>query len=124
MNSQSEKTAPVATQKAKQLTLGRKSNLVETEQIADIQPKQEQRNQMSATKPTEPKAQPSTESFDVKNYQPVSKKAPAYPEQALDRKLEGDCTVVYSVNEKGESRTQKSKGIVTRCLFALQFRRH
>jgi len=110
VNSQREKTAPVATQKAQQVTMEKKSTQVEAEQIADTQPKQELVTQTSTAKPIEPKAQPSTELFDVKNYQPVSKKAPTYPEQALDRKLEGDCTVVYSVNEKGRVENPKEQG--------------
>ena len=62
-------------------------------------------------KPTTSKAQSSeTATFDVKNYQPVSKIAPAYPESALDRKIEGDCTVVYSVNEKGRVENPKAQG--------------
>ncbi len=51
-----------------------------------------------------------TEAFDVKNYQPMSKAAPDYPEQALDRKLEGDCTVVYQVNAQGRVEQPKAEG--------------
>lgn len=103
VNSRSEKSVPVAAKQAQQFTMEKKSTIVETEKMADSQPKQEPITQTSTVKPTtEPKVQTSQESFDVKNYQPVSKKAPAYPEQALDRKLEGDCTVVYGVNEKGK----------------------
>ncbi|KAA8998855.1 energy transducer TonB [Affinibrenneria salicis] len=37
-----------------------------------------------------------------RQYQPISKQTPDYPEKALSRKIEGDCTVVYRVNRRGE----------------------
>ncbi|MCG8709371.1 energy transducer TonB [Brenneria sp. 4F2] len=37
-----------------------------------------------------------------RQYQPISKRAPDYPDKALTRKIEGDCTVVYRVNRRGE----------------------
>ena len=48
--------------------------------------------------------------FDAKNYQPVAKVEPPYPEQALDRDLEGNCTVVYNVNENGGVELPKAEG--------------
>jgi len=102
VNSHSEKAAPAAAKQTQQFTMEKKNMIVETEKIVDTQPKQEPVTQTSTVKPTERQVQTSHESFDVKNYQPVSKKAPAYPDQALDRKLEGDCTVAYGVNEKGK----------------------
>lgn len=55
-------------------------------------------------------AKPSTESasasvaanhFDVSQYAPVSKEAPAYPQRALDKNVQGSCTVQYTVNTQG-----------------------
>lgn len=37
-----------------------------------------------------------------RQYQPISKQAPDYPDKALSRKIEGDCTVVYRVNHRGQ----------------------
>lgn len=37
-----------------------------------------------------------------RQYQPISKQTPDYPEKALKRKIEGSCTVVYRVNRRGE----------------------
>lgn len=102
VNLHSEKAAPAAAKQTQQFKMEKKNTIVGTEKIVDTQPKQEPVTQTSTVKPTEPKVQLKQESFDVKNYQPVSKKAPAYPEQALDHKLEGDCTIVYGVNEKGK----------------------
>ncbi|QLF93579.1 energy transducer TonB [Pseudomonas sp. ABC1] len=38
---------------------------------------------------------------DSRRYQPLSKKAPAYPQRALDQRLEGACTVAYTVDVRG-----------------------
>jgi protein TonB len=38
---------------------------------------------------------------DSRSYQPLSKEAPDYPQRALDKELEGDCTVEYSVMPDG-----------------------
>ncbi|RMM94820.1 TonB protein [Pseudomonas savastanoi pv. glycinea] len=38
---------------------------------------------------------------DSSQYQPLSKEAPDYPERALDKGIEGDCTVVYDVSPQG-----------------------
>ncbi len=40
----------------------------------------------------------------AQNYQPLVKKAPTYPDSALDRRLEGDCTVEYTVAPNGSVR--------------------
>ncbi|WP_409160524.1 energy transducer TonB [Pectobacterium sp. B2J-2] len=40
--------------------------------------------------------------MDEHQYQPISKQVPDYPDKALSRKIEGDCTVVYRVNRRGE----------------------
>lgn len=34
-------------------------------------------------------------------YLPIAKEAPDYPQRALDRKIEGECTVAYRVNAQG-----------------------
>lgn len=39
---------------------------------------------------------------DVSQYQPLKKEAPDYPERALEKGLEGDCTVVYDVSPQGQ----------------------
>lgn len=37
----------------------------------------------------------------IAQYQPISKQPPSYPRRALDRGLEGDCTVIYTVTREG-----------------------
>lgn len=38
----------------------------------------------------------------LSQYQPISKKPPAYPKRALDQRKEGDCTVEYTVSAQGK----------------------
>lgn len=46
-------------------------------------------------------AQRAAEAAAIAQYQPISKQPPAYPRRALDRGLEGDCTVSYTVTQDG-----------------------
>ena len=111
VESQSEKVATVSNKQPQQVSTEKPSTTTETKKVAEIEPKSNLTTQSMNDKPTTSKAQSSeTATFDVKNYQPVSKIAPAYPESALDRKIEGDCTVVYSVNEKGRVENPKAQG--------------
>jgi len=41
--------------------------------------------------------------FDLSQYAPVSKEAPAYPQRALDKGIQGECTVKYTVNAQGRT---------------------
>jgi len=52
----------------------------------------------AATPAVTPVAAPA---FDSRQYQPLSKEAPDYPERALDKNIEGDCSVEYTVNTQG-----------------------
>lgn len=111
VESQSEKVATVSNKQPQQVSTEKPSTTTETKKVAEIEPKSNLATQSMNDKPITSKAQSSeTATFDVKNYQPVSKIAPAYPESALDRKIEGDCTVVYSVNEKGRVENPKAQG--------------
>lgn len=42
------------------------------------------------------------EAASLSQYQPISKKPPAYPKRALDQRKEGDCTVEYTVSAQGK----------------------
>ncbi|WP_193075029.1 energy transducer TonB [Pseudomonas sp. FME51] len=46
-------------------------------------------------------ARRAAEAAAIAQYQPISKEPPAYPRRALDRGLEGDCTVSYTVTQEG-----------------------
>ncbi|MEG1710040.1 MAG: energy transducer TonB, partial [Acinetobacter sp.] len=110
VESQSNKIVPTASKQTQQVVTEKQTATAESQKTVDTQSKADIPTQTKTPKSVEPKTQNNPQSFDVKNYQPVSKIAPAYPEQALDRKLEGDCTVVYSVNEKGWVENPKAQG--------------
>ena len=44
---------------------------------------------------------------DSRQYLPLSKDAPDYPQRALDKNIEGDCTVEYTVNPQGHIENPK-----------------
>src|SRR5699024_5121370 len=46
-------------------------------------------------------ARRAAEAAAIAQYQPISKQPPSYPRRALDRGLEGDCTVLYTVTREG-----------------------
>src|SRR5690606_1650895 len=46
-------------------------------------------------------ARRAAEAAAIAQYQPSSKRPPGYPRRALDRGLEGDCTVTYTVTRDG-----------------------
>lgn len=47
---------------------------------------------------------------DIRQYLPISKEAPDYPQRALDKGIEGDCTVEYSVTPQGKVEAPKVVG--------------
>ena len=56
------------------------------------------------------RAQQAAVAADIRQYQPISKQAPDYPQRALDKGIEGDCTVEYLVNPKGKVESPKVVG--------------
>lgn len=83
---------------------------VEQQKLAEQQQAQEQqrlaeqqRHQAEQTRQAAERARQSQQAAATDNsqYQPLSKEAPDYPERALDKGIEGDCTVVYDVSPQG-----------------------
>ena len=56
------------------------------------------------------RAQQAAAAADVRQYLPISKQAPDYPLRALDKGIEGDCTVEYSVTPQGKVDNPKVVG--------------
>ena len=56
------------------------------------------------------RAQQAAAAADVRQYLPISKEAPDYPQRALDKGIEGDCTVEYSVTPQGKVDSPKVVG--------------
>jgi periplasmic protein TonB len=101
----------IQAQKLEKAALARKR--VEDQKIAQQQERlaTEQRNreleqqrldqQRLAAERARPAAPAAAPAFDSRQYQPLSKQAPDYPERALDKNIEGDCSVEYTVNPQG-----------------------
>ena len=56
------------------------------------------------------RAQQAAAAADVRQYLPISKVAPDYPQRALDKGIQGDCTVEYSVTPQGKVDNPKVVG--------------
>ncbi|MBA1228635.1 energy transducer TonB [Pseudomonas viridiflava] len=77
---------------------------VEQQKLQDQQRlAEQQRQQAEQARQSADRARPSQQSAAADNsqYQPLSKEAPDYPERALDKGIEGDCTVIYDVSPQG-----------------------
>lgn len=73
----------------------------EAEQQAAERQQQAQAQQAQALAQQRSAEQARLAAADSRSYQPLSKEAPDYPQRALDKGLEGDCTVEYSVTPDG-----------------------
>lgn len=73
-------------------------HLQEAQQAAEQQRQARQADELARQHQAE---QARLAAADSRSYQPLSKQAPDYPQRALDKGLEGDCTVEYSVTPDG-----------------------
>lgn len=79
----------------------------DTEQRVAQEHAQAQRAEQSRQAAEHARQQAAQAAADSRQYQPLSKEAPDYPQRALDKNLEGDCTVEYSVNPQGRVENPK-----------------
>ena len=94
-----QKQAQVQQQKAAQVEVQRQRALAEASaQQARVAADNARRAQQAAA------------ASDVRQYLPISKQAPDYPQRALDKGIEGDCTVEYSVTPQGKVDNPKVVG--------------
>ncbi|MGY2140508.1 energy transducer TonB [Pseudomonas reactans] len=77
------------------------------ERLATEQRSRELEQQRLAAERARPAAPAAAPAFDSRQYQPLSKEAPDYPERALDKNIEGDCSVEYTVNTQGRVENPK-----------------
>jgi protein TonB len=77
----------------------------QTEQQARVAQQAEQARQQqladAAKAQAQTEAQAQAETLASRQYLPISKDAPDYPQRALDKGIQGDCTVEYQVNSQG-----------------------
>jgi len=94
-----QKLAQVEQQKAAQVEVQRQQVLAEASaQQARVAADNARRAQQAAA------------AADVRQYLPISKQAPDYPQRALDKGIQGDCTVEYSVTPQGKVDNPKVVG--------------
>ncbi|MDF2396049.1 TonB family protein [Pseudomonas sp. 3MA1] len=79
----------------------------DTEQRLAQEQAQAQRAEQARLAAERGRQQAAQAAADSRQYQPLSKEAPDYPQRALDKHLEGDCTVEYSVNPQGRVENPK-----------------
>lgn len=60
-----------------------------------------QQRQQAADAAAEQARQAEAAAAASRQYLPIAKQAPAYPQRALDKGIEGECTVSYTVNAQG-----------------------
>ena len=87
-------------QQQERLATERRNRELEQQRVAQERQAAEKARVLTPT----PAAAPA---FDSRQYQPLSKEAPDYPERALDKNIEGDCTLEYSVNTQGRVENPK-----------------
>ncbi|MET0848034.1 MAG: TonB family protein [Pseudomonas sp.] len=91
-----------AEQQRERLETQRRDREAQQRQLAQQQEQQAQRAEqarLAAERSRQPAAQ---NAADIRQYLPLSKEAPDYPQRALDKNIEGDCSVEYTVNPQGK----------------------
>lgn len=101
----------IQAQKLEQAVLARKrvedkKRELQAEQQRQAQ-EQAQRAEQSRLAAERARQQAAQVAADSRQYLPLSKEAPDYPQRALDKNIEGDCTVEYTVNPQGRIENPK-----------------
>lgn len=73
----------------------------QAEQQARVAQQAEQTRQQQLADAAKARAQAQAAELASRQYLPISKEAPDYPKRALDKGIQGDCTVEYQVNSQG-----------------------
>lgn len=71
------------------------------QQAERLQQAADQRRQQAVAEAAERARQAEATAAASRQYLPISKQAPAYPQRALDKGIQGECTVSYTVNAQG-----------------------
>ena len=94
-----------AEQNRERLESQNRAREVEQQHLAQQQSQQAEQARLSAERSRQQAA--AQAAADTRQYLPLSKQAPDYPQRALDKNLEGDCTVEYTVNPQGKVENPK-----------------
>jgi protein TonB len=88
-----------AEQQRQRLESEKRARGAEQLRVAEQQAQQAEQARLNADRARQQAAQAAANS---RQYLPLSKEAPDYPQRALDKNIEGDCTVEYTVNPQGK----------------------
>ena len=105
--------AALARKRVEEQKQAREAQQIEQQNLARQRTEQAeaQRQQaLTAAAANAKRAQQAAVAADIRQYQPISKQAPDYPQRALDKGIEGDCTVEYLVNPQGKVESPKVVG--------------
>lgn len=105
-----EKRVEQQAEKQLQLETQKRNREAEEQRLAQQRQQQEQQAKIAdaARQAAERSRQQAAQaSVDSRQYLPLSKEAPDYPQRALDKNIEGDCTVEYTVTPEGKVENPK-----------------
>lgn len=93
-----------AEQQRQRLETEKRTHDAEQQRQAQEQSQRVEQSRLAAERARQQAAQAAA---DSRQYLPLSKEAPDYPQRALDKNIEGDCTVEYTVNPQGKIENPK-----------------
>lgn len=99
-----------AEQQRQRLESEKRTRDTEQQRLAEQQARQAQQAQQAEQarlNAERARQQAAAVAANSRQYLPLSKEAPDYPQRALDKNIEGDCTVEYTVNPQGKVENPK-----------------
>ena len=96
-----------AEQQRQRLDAEKRSREAEQQRLAEQQTQQAQQAEQARLSAERARQQAAQAAANSREYLPLSKDAPDYPQRALDKNIEGDCTVEYTVNPQGKVENPK-----------------
>ena len=88
-------------QRQEQLRIEQQQRLDQQRREAEARQQEQLRQAELQAQAAERARQAEAAAAAIRQYLPIAKDAPDYPERALDKGIEGDCTVSYRVNPQG-----------------------
>ncbi|SEE44473.1 energy transducer TonB [Pseudomonas migulae] len=96
-----------AEQQRQRLETEKRTRDAERQRLAEQQVQQAQQAEQARLNADRARQQTAQAAANSRQYLPLSKEAPDYPQRALDKNIEGDCTVEYTVNPQGKVENPK-----------------
>ena len=96
-----------AEQQRQRLESEKRTREAEQQRLAEQQVQQAHQAEQARLNAERARQQAAQVAANSRQYLPLSKEAPDYPQRALDKNIEGDCTVEYTVNPQGKVENPK-----------------